>query len=252
MASLSSYIIAIPTYKRPQELIEKTLSTLKSKHVNMKRVYLFVANKTEYNNYIELVPSSMYNSIVIGKKGITPQRRFISEYFPEGQYIVSIDDDLEEFYRKKTEQTLSVLQNLDIFFRKAYTDLNKHNLYIWGIYPVKNAFFMQNKVTTDLRFIIGLCHGYINRHDKKLYPSQKLQVKEDYETTIKFYLQDGGVLRYNNVCVKTKFYASGGIGSENRRFQNKQATEYLFKKYPNIIIPFKRKDGTDEVRLRNI
>ena len=35
---------------------------------------------------------------------------------------------------------------------------------------------MDNKATTDLRFIIGVVHGYINRHDS-LYPSKTLKVK---------------------------------------------------------------------------
>jgi hypothetical protein len=247
----TSYVVAIPSYQRSDVIIEKTLMTLKKKKVSPNSIYIFVANKTEYKQYIENVPSELYNSIIIGKKGISPQRRFISEYFKPGQYIVSLDDDIEEVYRRKSETTLSVVRNLDSFFKKAYQDLKKHNLYLWGIYPVKNAFFMQNKVTTDLRFIIGLLHGYINRHDQSLYPSPKLKAKDDYDTTLKYYLKDGGVLRYNYISVKTKFYAPGGIGFENRRTQSKLDKDYLVKTYPEYVSAFQRKDGTDEVRLRD-
>ena len=43
---------------------------------------------------------------------------------------------------------------------------------------------MKNTMTTDLRFVIGVMHGYINRHDRKLYPSLKSVGKEDIEQTI--------------------------------------------------------------------
>jgi len=50
--------------------------------------------------YKEGVPKTMYNKIVIGKKGITNQRKFISSYFDEGKYIVFIDDDVEAILKK--------------------------------------------------------------------------------------------------------------------------------------------------------
>ena len=37
-----------------------------------------------------------------GAKGIAAQRMAISKYFDEDDFIVSMDDDLEEIYRDKT------------------------------------------------------------------------------------------------------------------------------------------------------
>ena len=89
---------------------------------------------------------------------------------------------------------------------------------------------------------------YINRHDPDLYPSEESESKEDYEQSIKFYLKDGGILRHNDVCFKTKYNAPGGLGVD--RFEmNKTAQEYLCNKYPFICIKKFRKDGTPEVRL---
>ena len=161
--------------------------------------------------------------------------------------IVSLDDDVHNMV-KLTKNKLTKLTNLDTFFRKAFQTLKKKKLYLWGVYPVKNNLFMKNNVTIDLRFIIGVVHGYINRHDPKLYPSLKSVGKEDIEQSILFYLKDKGVLRFNYITFSTVYNAPGGLGTD--RYQmNKNAQEYLCKKYPGIAKAKFRPDGTPEITL---
>jgi len=242
------YVAAIPTYKRYNEITTKTLPTLKKGKVDKKHIYVFVANKTEEKLYREKMDPNTYHKIVVGKKGIGPQRIYISQYFPEKTKIVSLDDDVQNMIQLKRDDSLKKISNLDTFFKRAFKALDKHGLYLWGVYPVKNNMFMKHNVTTDLRFIIGVVHGYINRHDKDLYPNKKILCKEDVEQSILFYLKDKGVLRFNDITFSTKFNAPGGLGED--RFQmNKTAQEYLVKKYPGIAKPKFRKDGTPEITL---
>jgi len=245
-----NYVVAIPTYDRYDVLANKTLKTLIEGNVNKNKIYLFVANKEQYKLYEDVIPKSMYNQIIIGKKGITNQRKFIANYFSEGQYVISMDDDVEEFEILKGEKLVK-LKDVHDFFTDAYKSLKTHNLFIWGIYPVRNPFFMYNKITTDLRFIIGVTFGFITRHNKKLEPSVNAETKEDYEQTILYFKMDGGVLRFNNVTTKTKFNSPGGLGTD-RHERNKNAAEYLEHKYPDIITVFKRKNGTYEVKLSRL
>lgn len=243
------YVVAIPTYKRYDEITTKTLPTLKRGKVDKKRIYVFVANKTEEKLYREKMDPDTYHKIVVGKKGLVPQRRYISQYFPEGTKIVSMDDDVQNMIILKRDDSLKKIANLDSLFKRAFKTLNKHDLYLWGVYPVKNNLFMKRSVTTDLRFIIGVVHGYINRHSKDLYPSMKSVGKEDIEQSILFYLKDGGVLRFNDITFTTKFNAPGGLGTD--RFQmNKNAQEYLVKTYPKIAKAKFRPDGTPEISLK--
>jgi hypothetical protein len=244
----SNYVVAIPSYNRINEIINKTLTTLKKGKVSKNKIYIFVANKQEEKLYEENIPKKLYNEIIVGKKGITNQRIFISKYFDDGQYIVSMDDDVEELQKMKNEKTLETIENLDIFFKYAYKELKKENLYIWGVYPVRNAFFMKKTITTHLRFIIGVTFGYINRHENILYPSLKSETKEDFEQSILFYKNDGGVLRFNFITPKTKFNSEGGLGKD-RAERNKKAAEYLKKKYPDIITIFHRENGMTEVKF---
>ena len=226
---MSNYVVAIPSYDREDELISKTLNTLHEGGVSKNKIYIFVANKQQEKVYEETVPKNLYHKIIVGKKGIANQRVFISKYFPDGQYIISMDDDVEEMQIMKNKDKLVKMRDLDKFFKDAYKELKKEKLYIWGIYPVRNPFFMKKTISDHLRFIIGVTFGYINRHDSKLYPSLKLKTKEDYEQSIMFYKKDGGVLRFNYISPKTKFNAEGGLGKD--RFErNKNAAEYLKKK----------------------
>lgn len=244
---LMVYVVAIPTYNRADIIVKKTLSTLINGNVNKNRIYIFVANKQQEKMYEEIVPKSYYREIVVGKIGIAMQRKFISKYFPENQYIISIDDDVEEIETLRGEKLVK-MHNIDEFFKDAYKILKKEKLFIWGIYPVRNPFFMKKEMSTDLKFIIGVLRGYINRHSKKLEPSIKSEGKEDYEQSILYYKMDGGVLRFNNITTKTKFNSAGGLGKD--RFEmNKLAAEYLEKTYPDIVSITHRKNGMTEIRL---
>ena len=246
---MSNYVVAIPTYKREEVLVKKSLKTLKEGGVPASKVHIFVANEEERENYEKVVPKDLYHKIVVGVKGITNQRKFIVKYFPENQYVISIDDDVEQIEKMKGTDKLLKVKNVDAFFKEGYNDLKKHNLYIWGIYPVRNPFFMKPKTTTDLKFIIGVLRGFINRHSKELEPSPSAEGKEDYEQSILYFKKDGGVLRYNNITTKTKFNSEGGLG-KNRFDMNKRAADYLKKTYPDLVTIFHRKNGMTEIKLK--
>jgi hypothetical protein len=242
-----SYVIAIPSYNRADTIAGKTLSCVLDGGVSPSRITIFVANKTQEKMYQSVVPREMYKDIVVGKVGIANQRKFISHYYPVGTYIVSMDDDVEDLKMLRGDK-LATIRDLDGLFTRAYAVLKKEKLYIWGIYPVQNPFFMHNTTTTNLKFIIGVTFGYINRRLKRLEPSPRAEGKEDYEQSILYYKEDGGVVRFNNITHKTKFNSVGGLGAD-RQLMNKRAAEYLESAYPDIVSIFHRKNGMTEIRL---
>jgi hypothetical protein len=245
-----NYVIAIPTYNRSEVISQKTLKTLHEGNIHKNKIFLFVANQREYELYKKNVPTELYHKIVVGKKGITHQRNFIANYFPEGQYVISMDDDIECLEMLRGEKLVK-LKNINDFFIEAYKLLKKNNLYIWGIYPVRNPFFMYKETTYDLRFLIGVTFGFITRHSIKLKMNIHAETKEDYEQTILYFKMDGGVIRFNHITAKTKFNAEGGLGTD-RHERNKLAAEYLYKKYPDIVTIFQRKNKMYEVKLKRL
>jgi len=248
---IDNYVIAIPTYKRHNELYKKTLPTLLNASVSPEKIYIFVANEEEYMLYKSKIPVDWYKDIIIGELGIRNQRKFISKWFQEGQCICSFDDDVEEILCKSSDNKLHKINNIDRLITNNFNLLKKtvefEGIHLWGFYPVANALWMKDSyLTTDLRTIIGVVFGYINRHDEDLYP--KCNMKEDIEQSILFYKKDGGILRFNNLSYKTKFLAPGGCGQD--RFEEyKIAQEYLVKTYPEYCKAKFKKNGTPEIHL---
>jgi hypothetical protein len=88
------------------------------------------------------------------------------------------------------------------------------------------------------------------RHDKDLDTSVP-GAKEDYEQSILYYRKDGGVVRFNDVGIKTQFLAKGGLGPDRFAIYKKTAA-YLVRTYPDIVSVFHRKNGMTEVRLKRM
>ena len=247
------FIIAIPSYNRAKELNDKTLITLKEGGIPPEKINIFVANASEELVYKYILNKENYNKIIIGELGIRNQRIFISKYFPEYTHIVSCDDDIEAFLKpyeglNNYNKKLDKIEDLNKLFNNTFELLRTENLYLAGFVGHTNDFWLNPGYSTNLKFIIGVCHMYINRHEEDLYPSEECEVKEDYEQSIKFYLKDKGIIRFNDICFKTKYNEPGGVGVD--RFDRmKKAQEYLCKTYPFICKAKFRKDGTPEVNL---
>lgn len=261
----SSYVIAIPTYRRYELLKNTTLALLEKHNINKSIIYIFVASKTEAQKYNKTLKNIDYK-IIIGKKGLKNQRNFITKYFSENTNILSMDDDvssIKQLYtvslskkksRKNYNYRLKEINNLDRFIKLAFKLCKQEGLYLWGVYPLSNSFFMDNTVTKDLRFVVGPFWGVINRHSNDLFIT--INEKENVERTIKYYIKDKGVLRFNNIAITTKYYKNpGGMQASRNKNSRKQdalkSAQYLVKKYPQYAkLHLTKKSGHPEVKLK--
>jgi len=239
------YFIVIPTYKRSKIVVNKTLSTLQRHKIDKNKINLFIVEE-DREDY-EKIDKNLYNQLIIGKKGVSQQREFITQFYPENTNIISLDDDIEE---------IDAQQDLDTFFKYAFTQCREKEAYIWGVYPVWNPFFrLKKEDTTCLNLIVGVCYGFINRpllqSIKHEYTSDS---KEDIERSIKYFINDGIVLRFNKVGIKTKYYGKeGGIGTfEDRLEPAKQDSENLAKYFPEYGNIKTRKNKMTEFVLNKL
>jgi cellulose synthase/poly-beta-1,6-N-acetylglucosamine synthase-like glycosyltransferase len=248
------YVVCVPSYKRANVCKEKTLTMLKKNKISASKINVYVANDEEYAIYKETLPKDMYNKLVVGIKGLVPQRQFISEQFPEGKHIVFIDDDVES-----VDLSLSKFKSLDTLISHAFKAAHDEDAYIWGIYPVFNPFFRKGRkeMTSHLTYIVGAFYGIINRPKLKsiqLELTKENGQKEDVERTIKYYIQDGKVLRFNKIGFTTKYYGKeGGLGTfEARLAPMKEASERLLKEYPEFGKVTTRPSGMTEFTLKQL
>lgn len=254
---MTDYIVAIPSYKRADVCRDKTLVMLKHNRIPASKIFVYVANKEEYDEYVKILDKSSYNKLVVGIKGLVPQRQFIMSKWGQGKHIVFFDDDVA-----KVDLTLSPMfkgHSLDHFFKSAFDECKKHKSYIWGVYPVFNPFFRKGRdeISTCLNYIVGAFYGIINRptlNDIKLTITKENGQKEDVERTLKYFIHDGIVLRFNRISFITRYYGkSGGLGTfEDRLKPMLDASKKLLVKYGDYGSISTRSNGMTEFKLKKI
>lgn len=252
-SSKNDWVIAIPSYKRAETLRDKTMVVLKQYRILPHKIHVFVATKEELETYkATLVPGS-YGHIHVAIPGMAAVRNYITQFFPIGQHIFNMDDDIRGFLEwspsaKRNEKPLGDLAGA---ITKGFAEASKTGFRLFGFYPVANGYFMKNgPPTTDLRYIIGSAWGIIN-------PGKILTVtiddKEDYLRSVIMYVLDGGVLRFGNIAMESAYYKEAG-GMQETRTMNRIATsaKAMVGAFPDLVkINLTKKSGMPEVRLRD-
>tara|TARA_R110001606_G_scaffold30617_4_gene94593 strand:- start:929 stop:2188 length:1260 start_codon:yes stop_codon:yes gene_type:complete len=223
----------IPSYNRAGKV--KTIELLKKNNIDIKQIYIFVVEE-EFEEYKKHYPEY---KIIIGIKGLVKQREFINNYFKEGTKIVSIDDDIFSIRQFNQIEGVKTLIDTDLksIVSAGFKECIRVHSYIWSIYPNDNyTRDMSDSITYDLCFLIGHFYGYINRHcdDLKIDYDQK----EDYQRSLKYFLLDGVLVRFNNVCCITNTYKNvGGMNTniDKRIEENNNTVDKLIKEYPEYI-----------------
>jgi hypothetical protein len=181
--------------------------------------------------------------------------------WPNHKHIVFFDDDIEKIDLSLSPEFKK--HNLDYFIKYAFTECIKQKSYIWGVYAVFNPFFRgaRKEQTTDLNYIVGAFYGIINRPSStkegkaiQLTITKENGQKEDVERTLKYFLHDGIVLRFNKVGFITKYYGKeGGLGRfEDRIKPMMEASNKLKKEYGDYGDIKVRGNGMAEFVLKKI
>jgi hypothetical protein len=255
--SNKDYIICIPSYKRANFCNEKTLATLHKHKIDPTSIYVYVADKEDYELYKQTLDPKTYNKLIIGKKGLAQQRQFIVEQWTTNKHIVFFDDDVESIDLSLSPRFKE--HKLDYFIKEAFTECVNNKSYIWGVYAVFNPFFRKDRIemSTELKYIVGAFYGIINRPALKsiqLTITKENGQKEDVERTLKYFINDGIVLRFNKIGFTTKYYGKeGGLGKfEERLKPMKEACKKLNQKYPKYGHIKVRGNGMSEFVLKKI
>ena len=261
---LKDYVVAIPSYKRENTLKNKTMRILKKYNIDPKKIHIFVADKEQEKIYKDTLDENSYYKIIVGEPGIKNIRNFMPNYFPEGQYIFYMDDDINHIYdtvnngdiTNKKDNKQIPLKSLKKLIDQGFKLSEKKKMHNWGVYPANNPYFMKPRlrnnshISTNLCYIIGFLTGVINNKKAEI---RTIDDKEDYERSIKYYLKDKGVIRFNNVTCDTRCYREpGGMQVERTKKRIHDSAVYLTKIYPELCsLNTSKKSGFTEVRLRD-
>ena len=236
--------IAIPSYNREKILCRKTLKLLMHPYFGIEQfdidLFLFDNNQNELYDaeILKVFGEHKVNIIVSDILDLGQRLNYIlNEYYDEGEEVLLIEDDI-----------LSVNKNLIEVSKEGFRLLKENNLFIWGISPTNSKLYHKEGYTTNFKFIIGVLYGVIVRKDPDLNVS--ITYKCDFERSILYHKKDGGMVRFNDVCVNTTYRALGGLGNDNKNGRKEKeinAVNRMIEKYPNYC--YKNKNKEREIKL---
>lgn len=218
--------IAIPTYNRSDRF--KTIEFLKQNNIPDEWITIFLANEEEKNKYLSIIGENGYKWVV-GVKGICNQRNFITDYFEEDEYIISMDDDITDIIHKDNRPFKDWINDCLHYMKET-------NLGLLTVSPSSNPYFFKMK-NKDVSFrmgkylAVGVFHIYRNHKEIKM----GIDFFEDYERSILYLEKEGKNIRYYDVLLKTVYWGKGGLTEARNKDKYIENVYEIMKKYPNYF-----------------
>jgi len=248
--SVHPWIVCVPTYKRPEIFVKKTLKTLRQGGVPLDRVYVYVADEEEAIAYRAWTAIKLPDTqIVVGRLGLAAQRQFIQEAWPTGQLIVFVDDDISQV-KRLTGTSLTAVLDLPTEFDRAFREMDTVGAGIWGVYPAASALYMSDTVGTSLGYLIGALYGIRNTRGPTLRFGDN---QEDKERTLRYWQRDGVLCRLNYLTILTRYYGPGGMDTPTRKAETEAATQRLVEEFPGLVTQtYKARHGIYDLKFRRM
>jgi hypothetical protein len=237
--------IAIPTYKRADMLGKKTLTFLSEYGIDPSLIDIFVASEAEEKEYREKLRPGTYGNLIVGHLGIARQRTFIQQFYPLGQRVWSLDDDIRG--------VVCLRENLDLMdFVSGMFDLcEREGVTVWGVYPAGTKFYLKDEMKKGVLYIVACFYGYINKKDL-IYPP--LDTKEDWWSTLERCRIDGAVIRCHFIAPKTTYWLKTGGLAETRTLELERihatTVAAMFPQYTEGM--YVRRNGHPDVKLKRL
>jgi hypothetical protein len=231
------YIVAIPSFKRENLLLSHTLAALALTDIRG-RIVVFTADEEETAKYRKVLPPSV--EVVTGVRGYPNQRNFIQRYFPVGQHLVIIDDDIRQIIGLNADGRRVKATKLHDFFIRAFEIISAEGMKMWGINSTNSNLEMKHTVSVGRIYLVGNFSGVINSHDFLLDTGDAIPLRKTFQTgkashEISLLNSDlyGGVMKFRSFGVISKYWGVPGGHQVSRTAEGEeQAARYLHSKYP--------------------
>lgn len=257
--------VIINSAGRAAVLARKTFPLLVERGIPVSVISVWVPDETAREEYrrelgrddveIQIAPHDPMDKRleVVGVEpvGLGKARNHVIRSQPVGSRLIFVDDDLTDIWRATGPKTREPITDLKAFFDRAWEDLDASSTTLWGIYPAPNPYFMKPKIRYGLTYICGGLFGI--RTTGRACEMVTLDDKEDFERSIRHYLADGNVMRYEDVALGTTGYSgAGGLQLSRTPERVLLASQWLVEAYPGLCsLNMTKRSGWAEVRLKD-
>lgn len=239
---MEEYVYAIPSYKRAQR--QTTLEYLSSIGVPKELIWIFVQTDEDLREYQR--HSDRANIVLMEASGIARARNNILNRLKD-KNLLMMDDDVKRISFLKGGALVGIERRIDMAFafNRCFTQARNLRSKMFGVYPVDNAFFMSDDISTkvSVNTVMGYASGFPFRFD------ETFETKEDAELCGRVMRRGGSVVRFNNIAVSADHRKdkNGYIDAEHQS-ENLRMVKKLCARYPEIYAPQKGKPW--EVRMK--
>lgn len=232
-----TYQVAIPSYQRAERLAG-TLRMLFSRGVPASQMTVFLHdNDPQARDYGILAAETGIDLVMTTARGITAQRTAILNAYPQDTNLLSIDDDVTNIQRAVDSKTLQPVMDLNALFESMFDETRRRGLFVWGLSPVPNAYFMKpGQIGEGLKFLIFTVWGCIVRHNHPVH-AFTVPYKDEHELSLRAWWYDGATVRHDGVAATANYYtAPGGCQAAGRDHAQVEASvASLLEQWPGLV-----------------
>lgn len=225
-------IIAIPSYKRPQDCMT-------AEYLPSATIFVHEFEVEEYKKYnpnpIIAIPDSLQ------KTGMATIRNFILDNTPDDE-VIMIDDDIRSFgYYEKGEQIFINEEKFLRFAENAFEMTKELGSILWGVNLNNDRKVYREYSPFSLSSVIlGPCMGIIK--DKDIRFDEKLGLKEDYDYSLQVLNKYRKILRFNKFhYVAAHMTKKGGCATYRTTDKELSQAQAFQRKWGSRIVQIQRK-----------
>ncbi len=227
------YVLTIPSLGRAE-----TFTALDEFQGLDCRKFIFVDNASERRAYKRVVGkrAKVIDCHASPPWCVSNVRNVAFDRFGSGAHVLCLCDDVKALHILDAAQPRKLrkltIEEIEKVIAQGFLDCERVKTKLWGVYAVKNAFYMKPKVSARV-FIIDAFSGVIVG---KLRWDEEQQFKADYDFCIQHISRYGCVVRYDSICVDAPYNTTEG-GCLNYRTQSGEAAavERLKAKWPHFV-----------------
>ncbi len=196
-------------------------------------LYVFVASDEEKAIYQGALDGQPYKAIIVGQLGGANAIRAICNYFPIGQRILFMDDDLSDFsYVDKQYKLHRKSCKLREFVEDGFALIDQHDCGAFTFDFVSNAYWLRDSPLKLIRPFTLAGNFFGARNDPSMITTTHAH-GDDLVRSVRYIHKYGGVLVYRGAAFRTKYgKLTGGLQQSGDRTNTAQITHELYESDP--------------------